>query len=145
MSATETKTPVDLSKLDAGIKRQDDGILVPINGLDNKPLGFSIRVAGPDSKRAKAASEAMTDELIASEDDGRPTARTGAVRAIRFLARVTMGWEPAVVLDGETLEYDEENAFRLYQRFDFIAQQVNRAAGKRAAFLTGSDEGSSEK
>lgn len=133
--AKENTKPVDLSQFDAAIRKQDEGILVPIMGMDGKtPLGFSIRIAGPDSERARAAGEAMTDELIENESLGRLTAKQSAERGIRYLAKVTVGWEPYIMLDGQELAYSEEAAVKLYQRFAFIKEQLDRKGG-RAAFL----------
>lgn len=131
----ETAKPLDLAQFDAAIRKQDEGILVPIMGMDGKtPLGFSIRIAGPDSDRARAAGEAMTDELIESENIGRLSAKQSSERGIRYLAKVTIGWEPYIVIDGKEMAYSEENAVMLYQRFAFIKEQLDRKGG-RAAFL----------
>lgn len=57
MPKTQAKT-FDLASLDAAIKKQDEGIDIDIKGLDGKsPLGFSIKVAGPDSERAAKAHD----------------------------------------------------------------------------------------
>lgn len=130
--------PVDLAQFDAAVAKQEEGILVPILGMDGKSsLGFSIRVAGPDSKRAKGAQEELADELIESENLTRLQAREVADRGFRYLAKVTMGWEPAIVLDGQEMIYSEENAEKLYRRFNFIREQVDRAAGNRTRFTKG--------
>jgi hypothetical protein len=130
--------PVDLAQFDAAVAKQEEGILVPILGMDGKTsLGFSIRVAGPDSKRAKDAQEELADELIESENLTRLQAREVADRGYRYLAKVTMGWEPAIVLDGQEMAYSEENAEKLYRRFNFIKEQVDRAAGNRTRFTKG--------
>lgn len=137
---TEAKTqkkPVDLSSMDEAVKRQDQGIDVPINGMDGKSLGFTIKVAGPDSERAIKAQEELADELIEAGNNERLKAREAARRGVRYLAKITMGWDPAVVVDGKELAYSEENAEKLYTRFRFIREQVDRAAGNRKAFTKG--------
>lgn len=135
---TEKKAPVDLAQFDTAVQKQDEGILVPILGMDNRTsLGFSIRVAGPDSARAKAAQEALADELIEQQNMSQLSAAQIAERSVRYVAKVTMGWEPNVVLDGQQLAYTEENAAKLYVRFNFIKEQVDRAGGSRARFTKG--------
>jgi len=130
--------PVDLASFDEMVQRQEEGISVPIMGPDGKsPLGFSIRVAGPDSSRAKEAQEDLADELIASENLTRLQAREVAERGLRFLAKVTLGWEPAIILDKQELAFSEENAIKLYTRYNFIKEQVDRAAGNRTRFTKG--------
>ncbi len=135
MSKTES---IDLSAIEAAISRQDEGIDVPILGLDGKtPLGITIRVAGPDSARAIAAQEAQTDDLLERQDANKPTAKQLAERGIAYLARVTLDWSPVVKVDGEDRAYSVENAELLYRKFRFIREQVDRAAGNRARFMIG--------
>ena len=130
---------LDLSSVDAAIKRQDEGLDVEIKGLDGKtPLGLVIRVAGPDSQRAQEAQEALTDEMLAREaSETRTSAKEATERGIRYLARITIGWQPAVKLDGEEMAYSVANAEALYRRFRFIRDQVDRAASNRARFSKG--------
>lgn len=133
-----TKGALDLSSLDEAIRKQDEGIAVEIKGLDGKtPLGLVVKVAGPDSQRAQAAQEELADELIAEENLGRMSAGEATRRGIRYLARITLGWEPAVTLDGKEMGYSVENAEALYTRFRFIREQVDKAAGNRARFTKG--------
>lgn len=134
----KTEGVTDLAQFDEAVKRQNDGIAVPIKSMDGKTdLGFSIRVAGPDSEIATAAQEAMADELIEQENLTRVQAREAADRGLRYLAKITLGWEPKVVMDGQELAFSEENALKLYRRFKFIKEQVDRAAGQRSRFLRG--------
>ncbi len=111
-SAGQSAGALDLSSLDAAIKRQDEGLAVEIKGLDGKtPLGLTIKVAGPDSQRAQKAQEELADEMIAREElSTKASAKEATERGIKFLARVTLGWEPAVKLDGEELGYSVKNA-----------------------------------
>ena len=129
---------IDLSDIEASISRQDEGIDVALVGLDGKtPLGITIRVAGPDSARAIAAQEAQTDELLERQDASKPTAKQLAERGVAYLARVTIGWSPNIVIESEERAYSEENAVLLYTRLRFIREQVDRAAGNRARFMIG--------
>ena len=57
---TAVEGPIDLSGFDDMVQRQEDGILVPIKGPDGRSsLGFSIKVAGPDSEKAQEALDAI--------------------------------------------------------------------------------------
>lgn len=126
----------DLSSFDIAMKRQEEGILIPIVSMDGKtPLGFSIRVAGPDSERAIAAGEAMGNELIERENLATLTSKDRRESMVRYLARVTLEFVPCVLIDGKEFSYSEENAVMLYSRYPFIREQVDRSASKRAAFL----------
>lgn len=127
---------IDFGAFDEAAKRHEEGIDVPILGPDGRTeTGVVIRVAGPDSRRAIEAGEALMDDLIAQQNAGRVDA---AKRGIRYLAKITLGWAPAMVVNGETLTFSEENAEKLYRAYPFVRQQVDRAAGDRARFLEGS-------
>lgn len=129
---------VDLSTFDEAIKKQEDGIPVPIVGMDGKTdLGFSIRVAGPDSERAMLAKEELGDKMISEERFGAVSAKEAVANGIQYLAKITIGWEPAIKLDGKEMEYSVENAVKVYTRFNFIREQVDLAAGKRSRFIKG--------
>ncbi len=138
MTTKTEKKAVDLSSFDEAKRRHDEGIDVPILGPDGKTeLGFTIRVAGPDSERAQTAQEELADELIDQENLSRLKAREAAQRGIRYLAKLTIGWAPNIILDGQELEFSEDNAAMLYRRHRFIREQVDRAAGNRARFTKG--------
>lgn len=127
----------DLSEFDEVIQKQEQGIDVQILGMDGRtPLGFSIRVAGPDSERAQRASDELQQELIDGERLAAPTVADFNLRTLRYLSKITIGWT-SFRLDGAELPCTEENAQALYTRFRFIRQQVDAKAGKRAAFLNG--------
>lgn len=130
---------VDLGQFDAAIQRQEDGIDVPILAMDGKtPTGLSIRVAGPDSERARQAREDLHAELVRSERVTPLTPAEATAQGTRYLARLTIGWSPNVKVSGEELAYSEANAIRVYEKYRFIRQQVDLAAGSRAAFMIAS-------
>lgn len=130
---------LDLSAFGAAVKRQNDGIEVDILGMDGEtPTGLKIRVAGPDSKRAQAAQETMADELVAQQVDGRMKAADATKRGIRYLAKITLGWSPESINDGEEeFAFSEAAAVKLYTKYRYIREQVDRAAGSRTRFTNG--------
>lgn len=136
-----TKTePKDLAQFDDLQKKQEAGIDVEINGPDGKPLGFSIKIAGPDSERQRKASEEIMDERLLS-DSAAPANAADLTRArVQGLAKSTISWTP-FKLDGGEYAYSEENAQKLYVRFPWLREQVEAKAGRRAAFMKPSDEG----
>lgn len=131
-------TSIDLGQFDAAIEQMEAGLDLPILGMDGKPLGLTIRIAGPDSSRAQAAREALHQEAVESERLTPLTAAEVAAQGTRFLAKLTIGWTPTVTVDGEVLEYSEANAIRVYEKYRFIRQQVDNAAGSRAGFFLAS-------
>lgn len=131
-------TSIDLATFDAAIEQMETGLDVPIIGMDGKPLGLTIRVAGPDSSRVQAAREAMHQEAVESERLTPLSAAESYAQGTKFLAKLTIGWTPTVTVDGEVLEYTEANAIRVYEKYRFIRQQVDNAAGSRAGFFLAS-------
>ena len=132
----ETAAVVDLAQFDEAVKRQNDGVKVDIKSMDGKtPLGFWIRVAGPDSERAIKAQEEMADELIEEGSASPTSAAERDRRGRRHLAKITMEWGPKIILDGAELTCSVENAEKLYSRFRFIRDQIDVPAGNRARFL----------
>lgn len=129
---------VDLDQFVPVLQRQEDGIDVQVKGMDGKPLGLTIRVAGPDSDRARGAREDLHRELVDAQRVDPLTPGETYAQGSRFLAKVTLGWSPRIKLDGEERECTEANAIRVYDQFRFIREQVDRAAGNRAAFMVAS-------
>jgi len=125
----------DLSELDAMQTAMENGIEVPIlDPTGKKSMGFSIRIAGPDSKLQKQIQRELTDERLNSDDPSPLKAQDIEDRKLRSLARLTLGWGE-FKLDGGIYPFNEANAFSLYTRFPFISDQVEAKAGRRAAFL----------
>lgn len=135
---TKVEEPIveldDLSRFDALQAAQEAGIDVEIRGPDNKKLGFSIRIAGPDSTRQRRAIEKMAAERLASDDPTPLTAAELYDRQTRGLASSTISWTP-FKLDGGIYELTEESAYALYVRLPFIRDQVAERAGRRSAFF----------
>jgi len=135
---------VDLSRFDAMQQAQEAGLDIEIRDPNGKKVGFTIRVAGPDSTRQRKAIERMAADRLAAED---PTPLTPAElydRQTRGLAIATLSWTP-FKLDGGVYEMTEENAYKLYRRFAFIRDQVSDRAGRRSAFFgSSSTESGSE-
>lgn len=140
----------DLAAFDGLAVAQEQGIDVEIKGPDGKKLGadgFVIKVAGPDSSRFNTAIETLRQEREANEDlsDEAELSREEIDQnSIRILARCTISWT-SIVLDGAALECSEANAIKLYARFPFIRQQVERRAGSRKSFMPRSAKSSAER
>jgi hypothetical protein len=124
----------DLSRFDAMQTAQEAGLDIEIRGPDNKKIGFTIRIAGPDSLRQRKAIERMAAERMASDDPTPLGPQELYDRQTRGLAGATISWTP-FKLDGAMYELSEENAYKLYNRFPFIRDQVAERAGRRSAFF----------
>ena len=136
-SAPETEIQIaelDLAEYDKLQQRQDEGIEVPIKDPAGKSLGFSIRIAGPDSKLQRKAMRILVDERLEDEVIQSLPESEQELREVRGLALSTMGWT-SFKLDGAEYRFTVENAQKLYTRFPFIRSQVEFRAERRAAFL----------
>lgn len=125
----------DLAAFDGLKDAQEAGIDVEIKDPKGKPIGISVKVAGPDSERQRKAIKALTDQRINSEDLTTATADDFENNTVKILAASVISWTP-IVLDGADLPYSEENAIRLFSRFPFIREQIEKKAGKRSGFMT---------
>ena len=56
---------------------------------------------------------------------------------MRWLAKLTLSWEGKVRFDGADHEFSEAAAAALYERFPFVLNQIDRAAGDRSRFTKG--------
>lgn len=97
------------------------------------PLGIVMRVAGPDSKRQKAA----VSEIIGERTDLRIRKVDGErleEEFIRTAAASIISWS-GVIENGKEIEYSADAAIDLLTRFPFIREQVTAISGDRANFL----------
>ncbi|MBZ9600755.1 hypothetical protein [Phyllobacterium chamaecytisi] len=124
----------DLSAFDGLNEAQENGIDIEIKDPSGQPIGISIKIAGPDSSKQKKAVQALTNERLAAEDMAPVTAQDIETNTLKILASSVISWTP-IVLDGADLPCSEENALRLFARFPFIREQVEKKAGKRAGFM----------
>jgi hypothetical protein len=129
-----TKKINDLSAFDGLKEAQENGIDVEIKDPTGRPIGVAIKIAGPDSERQRKAIQALTNERLNNEDAATATAEDIERNTLKILASSVISWTP-IVLDGSDLPCTEENAIRLFSRFPFIREQVEKRAGKRAGFL----------
>lgn len=136
----------DLASFDSAIEAQEGGLEVEIRGPDGKqlgPNGWRIRIAGPDSKRFRDASAAITQERIDSENAIELTAEDIQKNAVRILAKCTLGWTP-IIMGGKEIECTEANARKIYEKYSFVREQLERKAGNRRAFFRGLGQGADE-
>lgn len=99
-------------------------------------LDIKIRVVGPDSRKAREATRAMTDNLTkeAMEHEATPDDAAYERMAAQHAAALTISWEH-VEWDGQPFPFSQENAVKLYTEHRWIREQVEQFAGKRANFF----------
>lgn len=135
----------DLDRFEGLDKVQDEGVDVPIIGPDGEPLGWTIRVAGPDSARAKRIQR----RIVASRVNRRTTAALSSeeveAEQLQGLAELTIGWSPVKLFGGD-FPYSAANAKKLYSTsfLGFVRDQVNIGSGDRAGFFEKLSTGSAK-
>lgn len=135
--------PDDLSELDTAVNLQEAGRNVDLVNVDMRsPLGFGIQIAGPQSERAANAKDALTTEILGLGKTDPSEAERLTIQ-IHFLARVSLRFNGQAKMNGVLLQDEYEDFVKLYTRFAFIRQQIERAHYNGDSFLPPSGEGSS--
>lgn len=131
---SESVAQFDLSSLSDLPAAQEAGTKVTITHPGTgEPLGPVMLVAGPDSKRQKAA----TALIIAERSDLRLRKITAARledESNRIAAASIISWT-GVIEGGNEIEYSPSVALGLLTRYPFIREQISTYSGDRANFL----------
>lgn len=139
---------MDLAKFDLAANAEQGATVHLRNPLTNEPLMLdgepvTISVLGADSGAFRTAQDAARHALLTTGLAGNEITRgTAAYReaveeqASNVLAAVTTGWE-RIKVDGEMWTFNEEAARHLYDRFEWIRQQIDEAVNDRRRFYQG--------
>lgn len=132
---TDKDMAFDLSAFDGLTAAQEEGIDVTINGPDGTPLSppVVITIAGPDSERQKAAQRKQADIRLRRRQRTM-SAKEAEEAGLDILAASIIAWTPFKV-GGKVLELTKDNAKMVLQRYPFIQEQLDLAAGDRAGFI----------
>lgn len=125
---------MQLNDILADAQDQDRGrdfdLLDPVTG---KPVGITLRIAGPDSATQARARLQMIDSLADMADhDGRVSAADREKARLNSLARCVLGWD--VKEDGEPVPFNHANVVRLLKAATWVQAQIDGFASDRAAF-----------
>lgn len=125
---------MQLNDILADAQDQDRGrdfeLADPVTG---KPVGITLRIAGPDSATQHRARLQLTDEVAeAMDDQGRTSAAAREKARLNCLARCILGWH--ILEDGEPVPFNHGNALRLLNGALWVQMQVDAFASDRAAF-----------
>jgi len=131
---SETVASFDLNTLSGLTSDQENGTeVVILHPGSGEPIGIKMQVAGPDSKRQKAATS-----LIVAERTEMRLRRITAARLedenIRVAAASIISWS-GVIENGKEIEYSPSAALGLLTRYPFIREQIVSYSGDRANFL----------
>jgi hypothetical protein len=128
---------VDLSGLEALVKRQNDGIEIEIMNESGKSLGLKIGIVGPDSDRMQKAMREVSEEFAAAAADRESLEDNGNEaddRMIAILSKATTHWSPNPKIGGAVIPFSEANVRNLYTKFRIIRDQVEAKAVRRTSF-----------
>lgn len=122
----------DLSDFNLAEKAEKGSKYVPHHPANREQkLPMAVYLVGHDSKVYKNAVKRMQATVRGLKEDDTE-AREEA--ACQLLADCTLGWE-GVVENGQAIEFSNEAAKRIYMKFEWLFEQVNRAITDRSRFF----------
>lgn len=130
-----------LNTIDACNKPAEIEIRHPVSGV---PTGLFISVVGKDSDTYRGRIRAMADESLRRQAIGKSASADTSLdkleaKNIDALVAATAGWrtgdDPAVMLNGERLEFNAANARKLYMEILPIREQVAEAINDLGNFM----------
>lgn len=127
----------DLSTLETGRKKQDEGVEVSIKLPDGSDSGMVITVASYESERVKRiAREIGNKALIEQKRNPRKGDSVEAIEERTFAIAIAsiVDWS-GLEMDGKPLECTRDNIRMVLEKFPFIAEQIDAAAGDRTLFF----------
>src|SRR5512135_3668091 len=127
----------DLKNLDTSEAAETGAVLEVLHPTENTPLGIRITLAGADSDIYRKFMYKATNKRVQRLKPGQGvpfTAEEQEENGLDLLATCTLAWE-GVVVDGEEIPCNKENAKELYRRFPWLKEQVDQFVGDRANFL----------
>lgn len=123
---------MDLSTLDTVASSDEGAVLTIRHPATNEPIeGMWIRVAGPDSSIVKQRRAAIRRKMRGM---GKVDYNLLDEEARQTRIAMTLAWDGFTV-EGKKLDCKPENIRNLYDRFPWIADQVDEFQGDRANFL----------
>ncbi|HEV7435348.1 MAG TPA: hypothetical protein VGO22_10815 [Pseudorhizobium sp.] len=144
---SDGQNTVDLSRFEALVQSQEEGIEFDLVDELGKPIGLKIGLVGPDSKRTRKAMKEVAAEFSKLAEDralaGTPTPEDeDDQRQAAFLSKVTTHWSPDPSIGGKAVPFTEENARTFFTRFRIFAEQVEARVVRRGPFAKSSSSGS---
>lgn len=123
----------DLSQFAGLTEAQEEGIDVALRLPNGDPIGATIRVAGPDSKRQRAARQRIISDRMKSRSRQSSVDELEA-EAMTVTVASVISWE-GIEENGASLECTRENVKHVFATYPFIREQVEAAIGDRSVFM----------
>ena len=128
---------MDLSNFDLGTKADAGAWLTLRHPSTGEDLPIRIRLVGKDSQIWRQGERSFSDRrLEQAQKAGKLKITTLQIeeRGLRLLAAATLEWE-GIELDRAPVPCTMEQALRVYERFNWIAEQADEFVADRANFL----------
>jgi len=132
---------MDISNFDTS-KKSEEGVWTDIFSPDGTEVVFQILIAGRDSKILK-----KRQIELAKKRQGKRTITPMEEEqdSLKTLATVTLNWrdykegqpgEDGFLLEkGKKVECNFDNAYTLYEKYNWVSEQVIEAVADRSRFL----------
>lgn len=121
----------------AVVKKSDDGAILHLKDPRGQPIPPWIKLAGTNSKAYREASDVIGDRRLKRVNSKTGTAAKSMEEFHQdqayLYASVTLGWE-GIVVNGQVLECNKENAQKFYAMVPFVLNQVSEFVEDQANF-----------
>ena len=123
----------DLATLDTAKVAEEGAELRVAHPTTGEDLGIKISLIGMDSKTFRDISKARATASLKKKSRD-VNFDQGEAESIELLAKCTKGWE-GITEDGIEVPFSYENAVKLYTKYLWLKEQVDRFIVDRSNFL----------
>lgn len=123
----------DLAKLDTSKTAEEGAELHVAHPATGEDLGIKISLIGMDSKTFRDISKSRATASLKKKSRDIDLYQ-GEAESIDLLAKCTKGWE-GITEDGIEVKFSYENAVKLYTKYLWLKEQVDRFIVDRSNFL----------
>jgi ubiquitin len=128
----------DLASLETARKKQEEGVTVAIkHPATGAELGITITIASYESERVKRVAREMANKALLEQKRNPKKGETVEAieeRAMNIAIAAILDWQ-GIEMDGKPFPFNRENARMLLEKFPFIGEQLDSAAGDRSLFF----------
>lgn len=123
----------DLATLDTSKVAEEGAELLVEHPTTGEDFGIKITLIGTDSKTFRDLSKSRATASLKKKSRDIDFDQ-GEAESIELLAKCTKGWE-GITEDGIEVPFSYENAVKLYTKYLWLKEQVDRFIVDRSNFL----------